>query len=83
MPNWCENTWDFYVEDPADLQKVKDIFLNEEGNVTFDKLVPMPKLLHNIGRGSMTFDPPAEKPEEVPAEGGEEKEEKEEKRRLF
>lgn len=54
MPNWCENTVDFYFDtsDNPDRERVVQIFSSEK---PFQAILPMPELLSNTASGGRRF----------------------------
>ena len=47
MPNWCKNNLKIDTDSRATLNNIISVLTNEEGRVTFNKLIPMPKALEN------------------------------------
>lgn len=56
MPNWCENQWRIWTDTPEEMEQVKDALLDENGKLTFEKLVPRPEIIKNTGSGGRDFD---------------------------
>ena len=57
MPDWCENEW--YIEEDVcetDLEEVLENLRDDEGNMTFGKIVPMPDIYHGMKSGCTSID---------------------------
>ena len=68
MPNWCQNRVDVYSENKTDLQKVLDIFSDEES--VFGKVIPEPnwKTIKNED-GELPVDRESPYPPQFPKSG--------------